>query len=275
MVPGGRRRRVVGLLLLVAALLGVSQLAYALDRNAPWPLALLVGAAGAGGAVALYRAVVARAGRREPTELPLRPAGLGRGFWLGAGLFAATIAVIAMFGGYSAGRGSVGGLLATLGVMVVAAVTEELLFRGVLFGVVEGFTGTRGALGVSGLVFGGLHLLNPHATIVGALAIAIEAGLMLGAAYAWTRSLWLPIGLHLGWNLAEGGIFGVTVSGSGSGRGGLLHGTLHGSAVLSGGTFGPEASIVAIVTGGIVALIFFRLARRAGRVLPRRAARAR
>jgi membrane protease YdiL (CAAX protease family) len=269
-----RRRRVIGLVLLVAALLGISQLAYAISHDAPWPVALLVGVGAGVGAVALYRAVVARAERREVSELPWRPAGLGRGFALGVGLFALTIGVIAICGGYTAGWGSIGGLLATLGIMTVAAVAEESIFRGVVFRVVEEFAGTRGALAVSGVVFGGLHLLNPHATIVGALAIAVEAGLMLGAAYAWTRSLWLPIGLHLGWNLAEGGIFGVTVSGSSDGPGGLLRGVLHGSSVLSGGTFGPEASVFAIVTGGITALVFYRLARRSGRVLPRRSARA-
>jgi len=79
---------------------------------------------------------------------------------------------------------------------------------------------------------------------------------LLGAAYALTGRLWLPIGLHLGWNFAEGSIFGMAVSG-GSQKGSLITGELHGSNLLTGGVFGPEASIVAVVvclTAAIVIL---------------------
>src|SRR5471030_2266301 len=80
------------------------------------------------------------------------------------------------------------------------------------------------------------------ATIGSSVAIALEAGILLGAAYALTGRLWLPIGLHLGWNFAEGSIFGMAVSG-GSQKGSLITGELHGSNLLTGGVFGPEASI--------------------------------
>jgi uncharacterized protein len=208
--------------------------------------------------------------RREVTELARdgAVADVRRGTLIGIVLFAVSIGIIAMFGGYRAGWGSIGAMLTTLGLMCAVAAAEELIFRGVLFRIVEEMAGTWGALIVSALTFGGLHLVNPDATIWGALGIAIEGGLMAGAAYAATRTLWLPIGLHLGWNFAEGGIFGVTVSGS-HGTVGMLKGTLSGSAVLTGGKFGPEASLVAILICGIPTIVFLRLAARRGRIHPR------
>ncbi|GAB2858069.1 type II CAAX endopeptidase family protein [Actinoallomurus bryophytorum] len=207
---------------------------------------------------------------REVAELARdgAAADVRRGTLIGIVLFLACIGIIAMFGGYHAGWGSIGAMLTTFGLMCAVAAAEELIFRGVLFRIVEEMAGTWGALVVSALIFGALHLVNPDATVWGALGIAIEGGLMAGAAYAATRTLWLPIGLHLGWNFAEGGIFGVTVSGS-HGTVGLLKGTLSGSAVLTGGNFGPEASLVAILICGIPTVVFLRLAARRGRIHPR------
>jgi membrane protease YdiL (CAAX protease family) len=187
----------------------------------------------------------------------------------------ATITVIALFGGYDTeGGASVGGALTVLGLMAAIAVTEELLFRGVVFRLVEELTGTWGALLISTLLFGALHLVNPDATVWGALAIAVEAGLMLGAAYAATRTLWLPIGLHFGWNFAESGIFGTTVSGSDGTPEGLFHGELSGPSVLTGGSFGPEASIVAVLVCAIPTIVFLRVAKRRGRLYTRRQVRS-
>lgn len=217
-----------------------------------------------------YVKVIGLVEHREPAELARdgAVAEVNRGTLLGIALFTACIGIIAMFGGYRAGWGSIGAMLTTFGLMCAVASAEELIFRGVLFRIVEEMAGTWGALIVSALIFGALHLVNPDATVWGALGIAIEGGLMAGAAYAATRSLWLPIGIHLGWNFAEGGIFGVTVSGS-HGTVGLLEGRLPGSAVLTGGSFGPEASLVAILICGIPTVLFLRLAARRGRIRPR------
>ncbi|MER6526800.1 type II CAAX endopeptidase family protein [Streptomyces sp. NPDC001508] len=232
--------------------------------------ALISGVATGGLALASYvRLVRYLEGRSKPQELALEQARpeLRRGIYLGLGLFTVTIALVAMTGGYHIhGWGSIGGALTTLGLMSCAAVTEELAFRGVLFRVLEEKTGTWGALIVSGLAFGGLHLINPDATIWGALAIAVEAGLMFGAVYAATRSLWLPIGLHLGWNMAEQGIYGTAVSGSGSSTGGLLHASVSGPQALSGGDFGPEASIFAVLVCVVPTVLFLLAAGRQGRI---------
>jgi membrane protease YdiL (CAAX protease family) len=78
-----------------------------------------------------------------------------------------------------------------------------------------GFAGLAGAIAllVSAAVFGRVHAGNPGASWVSSLSIALESGVLLGLAYAATRSLWLPIGLHFGWNFTAGGIFGAAVSG--------------------------------------------------------------
>jgi uncharacterized protein len=232
-------------------------------------LGLVVGLVVAVVGVLAYRVLVGRLEHRpvEEAELGSARAGLLRGTGLGLLVFAVTIALIATAGGYRiAGWGSVSGMIATLGIMCGVAVTEELLFRGVLFRMLEKWTGTAAALALSGLLFGALHLFNPGATLWGALAIAAEAGVLLGAAYAATRSLWLPIGLHLGWNFAESGLFGATDSGS-SFHGGLVRGVAHGPAVLSGGSFGPEASILAILVSVVASALLLRRAARDGRVV--------
>jgi membrane protease YdiL (CAAX protease family) len=232
-------------------------------------LGLLAGAVAAAIAVAAYVGLVRLVERRPVTELS-RPAASPafRGVLLGSVLFGVVIGVIAISGGYRVtGSGSVWGALATLGVMAAVSTVEEILFRGIVFRLVEEIGGTVGALVVSGLLFGALHLVNPGATLWGALAIAIEAGLMLGAAYAATRSLWWVIGIHLGWNFAEAGLFGTVVSGAGHGPAGLLTATLAGPAWLTGGAFGPEASVVAIVVCAVPAALFLWAARERGRLV--------
>jgi membrane protease YdiL (CAAX protease family) len=274
--------RLAALLVVFAAVdaLGVGSLAQLGATTNPLRalLTLVLGFAVAVGALRLYTLLVHRLEQRDDVaELPAatRTSGLRRGILLGLGLFTVTIALIAMFGGYRAhGWGSFWAAVATLGVSgLAAAVVEELMFRAVLFRIVEEWAGTRVALIVSALLFGLLHLINPDATVWGALAIAIEAGLMLGAAYSATRSLWVPIGLHLGWNFAEGGLFGVTVSGSAShGPSGLLDGAVAGHhALVSGGQFGPEASIFSILVCSAISVYFLRKASREGNLRPRRA----
>ena len=80
----------------------------------------------------------------------------------------------------------------------------------------------------------------------------------------------MPIGLHFGWNFAEGSIFGTDVSGTSTPEG-LLHGLMSGPTALSGGGFGPEASVYAVVAGAVVlTLVFMWMARRRGHIVPRR-----
>jgi membrane protease YdiL (CAAX protease family) len=235
-------------------------------------LTLVVGGVTAVLAVVAYAWTVRWSERRAPVEVAVAgaPAAVGRGVLIGAGMCATVIAGIALLGGYRVeGFGSVTGPVGLIGFMAAAAVTEEVLFRGILFRIVEERTGTWAALALTGVLFGLSHLLNPRADLWGAIAIAIEAGGMLAAAYAATRSLWLPIGLHFGWNFAVAGVFGAEVSGNGAPEG-LLNGVTSGPTLLSGGEFGPEAGLCTVVSGVVLTVVFSWLAHRRGRVVPAR-----
>lgn len=140
-------------------------------------------------------------------------------------------------------------------VFLTVAVGEEMIFRGIIFRQIDERWNTRTALIVSALLFGFIHLPNNGATWWSSLAIAIEAGLMLGAAYKWSGSLWLPIGIHWAWNFTQGNVFGASVSGNVAG-GSLLEIQVNGPDIITGGDFGPEASIVAVTLGIIYTLVF-------------------
>ncbi|GAA5084459.1 hypothetical protein HNP84_002026 [Thermocatellispora tengchongensis] len=240
-------------------------------------LTLVLGVATAALAVFVYARVVRWSERRAPVEVAAKGAApsIGRGMLIGVGMFAAVIVNIAFLGYYRVdGLGSVAGAAGLFGFMAAAAVTEELIFRGILFRIIEERTGTWLALVLTGVLFGLSHLFNPHASLWGAIAIAIEAGGMLAAAYAATRTLWLPIGLHFGWNFAAAGIFSTEVSGNGTAQG-LLNAVTSGPALLTGGEFGPEASPYAVLFGALLTIAFMWLARRRGNLVPlRRGSRA-
>lgn len=169
------------------------------------------------------------------------------GAGLGIALFAAVMVTLWLAGVYHfQAWGSVAGLGEGALVALMTATAEEILFRGLLYRALSQTVGTWLALASTAALFGAAHAFNPGASVVSSLAIGLEAGLLLGAAYAWTKRLWLPIGLHAGWNFAEASLFGVTESGKAQAPGAIV-GQLHGPAVLTGGGFGPEASIVAVL----------------------------
>jgi membrane protease YdiL (CAAX protease family) len=237
----------------------------------PW-LTLVLGALTAVLAVVVYRWVVRRTEHRPVTELAGPGAGLafGRGALAGVALCGLVIANIALLGDYEVrGWGSVPAAVGLVGFMAAAAVTEELLFRGVLFRIVEERTGTWIALALTGVLFGLVHLFNADATLWGAIAIAIEAGGLLTSAYVATRKLWLPIGLHFGWNFAMAGIFGAEVSGNGTPQG-LLDAATSGPVAITGGSFGPEGSLYSVLFCVLATCAFLWLARRRGNLVPRR-----
>ncbi|WP_329540648.1 CPBP family intramembrane glutamic endopeptidase [Streptomyces sp. NBC_01358] len=255
--------------LVAVAMIG-GQCVAAVDGD-PW-LTLVLGLLTAVLAVPVYRWVVGRTERRPVTELAREGAvsGIGRGVLIGVALFGAVIANIALLGHYEVdGLGTVTGAIGLIGFMAAAAVTEELLFRGVLFRLVEERTGTWIALTLTGALFGLAHLFNPDADLWGAVAIAIEAGGMLAAAYAATRTLWLPIGVHFGWNFAASGIFSTEVSGNDTQQG-LLDAVTSGPKLITGGAFGPEGSVYSVAFGVVMTAVFMWLAHRRGHVVPRR-----
>ena len=217
------------------------------------------------GLIGAYALLVRWLERRWPAEARPSAAWTVLGIVCGVGLFCAVYGVLTGLGvAHFEGMNGFAGVWPVFLIALVSGIAEELVFRGVLFRLLEDSFGTTAALILSAAVFGLLHGANPGATLVSTLAIAVEAGALLAAAYAWSRNLWLVMGLHFAWNFTEGGIFGAAVSG------GAMKGVLnfplstHAPVLLTGGNFGPEASVVAVAVCFALAVVFMVLAARAG-----------
>jgi membrane protease YdiL (CAAX protease family) len=198
--------------------------------------------------VAIYAAFCRFVEGRPAREFALAPAAVELPIGIVAGLllFSLVVGVIAAFGGYRViGYRDAGVLVPALAVAILSGFTEEIFFRGFFFRLTEKWLGSWAALGLSAALFGALHLGNPNATLLAAVAIMLEAGIMLAAIYMITRRLWAAIGLHAAWNFAQGGIYGIPVSGGA--MDGVLRPDIRGSDLLTGGAFGAEASLPAIV----------------------------
>ncbi|HUP67921.1 MAG TPA: type II CAAX endopeptidase family protein [Sphingomicrobium sp.] len=232
-------------------------------------LLLLVDVLAATAMILLYKGFIRHLGEPKRDDLPAT-GGLRQtliGVAVGAGLFSLVVAVAAVIGVYRIdGIGSARDFLpALIASAIFPAISEELFFRGILFRWIEEFGGSWLALLLTSAVFGAAHLGNPNATWIGAIGIAFEAGVMLGAAYMLTRSLWLPMGLHAAWNFTQGEVFDVPVSGTHVD--GLVQAHLSGPPLLTGAGFGLEASLIAIVIATGFGLWLLWLAIRKGELV--------
>jgi uncharacterized protein len=184
------------------------------------------------------------------------------GFIGGFVLFSAVVGVLWLCGSYHVlgMNPNANWLPGVLVAGVGAGISEEVLTRGVLFRVTEEGLGSGWALVISAAFFGIAHIFNPAATWWSSAAIAIEAGLLLALLYLVTRSLWSCIGLHAAWNITQGTIYGIPVSGGHAD--GWLVSSRTGPDWLSGGAFGAEASVVALATCSLVSVALLVIALR-------------
>ena len=262
-------RVIIGMFMLVTPIAVGQGLIVSLPLSRLW-LNVLLGAFTVPVAYWAYRLFVRRVERREMSELGT--AGAGRellwGAAIGALLFGGTALTLALAGSLSiSGTNEIGVMIIPFIGAVTSGWFEELLFRGILFRIVENALGSWLALVISAVIFGSLHLINPQATLLGAVAVMLEAGVTLAAAYMVTRRLWLPVGIHFAWNFVQAGIFGIIVSGT-TLRPGLLRTSLAGPEWLTGGSFGAEASVAAMALGVIVGAALIVRAVKNGHVIP-------
>jgi len=250
--------RIVLYVLLVAALatasslmlLGIAKLTHHHRGHNTYLGAFIGEGLGAASAVLAFWVMVRFADKR-----PWETAGFGRrglpgllgGFGIGAGMLTVGIGVMRLLGVYHVSGVTPTVLaLAPLLLYLCVGVFEETLFRGYVFQTLENRWGSGVALGASSLIFGLAHLANPvHgvsplARLSGPLFICLEAGLPLGAAYLLTRRWWLSIGIHWAWDYFEGPVYGCPDSGTRDPHT-LLQAHFSGSALLTGGPFGPES----------------------------------
>jgi len=206
-----------------------------------------------------YGLVRGMEGRNPVSELSLNGALLELigGLGVGAGLLTLSTVLLWLFGFYKVDAvNDISELFAArhLPLSLGAGFFEELVFRAILFRIVEEKLGSWIALAISSLFFGVAHIGNPNATLFSTIAIAIEAGILLGAAYMLTRRLWFAVGIHIAWNYVQGAVFGIAVSG-GEVKG-LMSSHLEGNELFSGGAFGAEASLITLVICTLAGILF-------------------
>tara|TARA_R100001369_G_scaffold74894_1_gene103678 strand:- start:331 stop:1206 length:876 start_codon:yes stop_codon:yes gene_type:complete len=207
--------------------------------------------------------------KREITEFSKKGIikNLSIGIVLGAILQSLTILVIYLKGGYSViSINPILFIIPPLTMGITSAIIEETLFRGIIFRIPEQKLGSYISLLISALIFGALHLSNPNSSLSAGIGLAIQAGLLLGAAYIYSRNLWFPIAIHFAWNFTQSAIYGANVSG-GSISKTLITSKIEGAEWYTGGQFGPEGSIQATVFCLIATIILLVLSHKQGKII--------
>ena len=237
-------------------------------------------ACAAAATVLAYVVMVRRADRRSLASAGLTVRGLfsetGIGLLIGGGVFSAVMGMMRAVGVYH-----IGGVnphfhpFIPLLLFLFLAVFQEVAVRGYIFQTLERRWGTGIALAGSVVFFGLAHLGSPvdglttAQWLVGPAFISVETGLLFTAAYLLTRRLWLPIGIHWGWNFFETSIYGAANTGSwGNEPNTLFSDRFTGPFLLTGGPFGPEASVICLVIGTYAGVLLLRLAIRKGQWRP-------
>lgn len=204
---------------------------------------------------------------RSPEEISLKKLipDTAKGLGLGVIYFMAIILVMLILGLYKIDSTQfyLAGQVKALFLFLVVAVGEEFIFRAVIFRTIDQRFGFWWAIVVSALVFGFVHIMNDNATWWSSIAIALEAGIMLGLAYKYTNTLWFPIGIHWAWNYTQGNVLGFAVSGTDAGTT-IFSSSVSGPDILTGGAFGAEASIIAVIIGLAISAFFFMEIRKRG-----------
>ncbi|QBE64537.1 CPBP family intramembrane glutamic endopeptidase [Pseudoduganella lutea] len=264
LLANGFVRTVLGILTVLVPMSVVLALSEIVPKpwRTGWPFLLAAAAI-----VACYRFYVRKVEKRDVAELTWPGAGgeLGAGIGLGAALMVACSTLLLAGGVYTyTGTAHWSALLVPLPEQVFVAFMEEILFRAVLFRLLERSWGTSVALAVSGALFVAAHLPSEHISVLGMLATA-AASTALSAGYIATRRLWVPVGMHFAWNYLFDAVFSIPVSGHAAR--GWIQVTASGPEWLSGGGYGVEGSIVAVLAWSAAAIVLVLLARRRGQWL--------
>ncbi|HZY63206.1 MAG TPA: CPBP family intramembrane glutamic endopeptidase [Edaphobacter sp.] len=146
-----------------------------------------------------------------------------------------------------------------LATLAIAALAEEVAFRGYPFRRLIEVIGPVKATILMSVLFGALHMLNPDATWISVL-ITMFAGVLLSIAWLRTHGLWLPWGLHFGWNASMGILFGLPVSGIVD-FSSVVQTQAVGRTWLTGGYYGPEGAFFTIIVLAVGIIVVVRATR--------------
>jgi len=211
--------------------------------------------------------------KRPAIELKLRPAGIGLAAVAGMAMISVTLIALFAAGVYEVVlfRGPRIELLGVASVILVAAMLEELVFRGVLFRILEDALGTTWALWLQAGIFAALHLANAESS-PSELATTLVSGTLIGALWTLlfvaTRNLWIVAAHHAAWNFTIL-LAGVPLSGLLNWRSmAPIESRYDGPQWLTGGVFGPEDSLITMVVVSLVVVALVVWTRRTGRYLP-------
>jgi hypothetical protein len=220
-------------------------------------------------ALVTYAGLVSWGEQRRPAELALKPAlaEVPVGIAIGFAMMSLVVLLGWAAGWVTLARAPLTNAWGAVAMAIESGIVEEVMMRLIVFRLLWRAFGPWWALAGSALVFGLLHIVNPNASLFATIAIAIEAGIMLAAFYILTGRLWVSIGAHAGWNFTQGWIYGAPVSGTALFEGGPLD--LRPAAgvpeILSGGAFGPEASLMGLLVGTSVGALTLWLCWQRGR----------
>jgi len=186
------------------------------------------------------------------------------GFAIGVVLIIITMAILRICGAYSFAGFNEGlpaalkwGAVMGLGFIAVG-LFEEFFFRGYFLQNLSDAAGVKFAVFITSLLFSMAHMHNPGENLAGIIDV-FAAAILLTACIFKTKSLWLAVGLHASWDWGQSFLFGVADSGT-KVPSYLLNSLPHGPAWLSGGTAGPEGSVVAVVIHLAAAYIIYKYA---------------
>jgi membrane protease YdiL (CAAX protease family) len=157
-------------------------------------------------------------------------------------------------------------LVLPLFLFTTLSIFEELIFRGMIYRIIEESLGTIIALIISALLFGLAHLPNENANFVSVISAAF-GGILAGLLFSLTKRLWLPIFFHAGWNWTQG-VFGVAVSGIEE-IPGFVRSSMKGPELITGGAFGPENSILTVMLVIMLSGVVYYLTWKRGHVVHR------
>lgn len=183
-----------------------------------------------------------------------------KGFTIGVLLISLVTLLMYIFGVISLDQGIKTGIkflpsiLIILPGWIVQSSTEEILSRGWLMNVIGAKHTPLIGFIVSSVAFGLLHILNPGVDTLSIVNI-ILIGFTFGLYVIYTQDLWGACGIHAAWNFSQANLFGFSVSGVGLTQGSLLRFTSSGSNFLTGGQFGPEASIFSTIVTSVAILV--------------------
>lgn len=146
--------------------------------------------------------------------------------------------------------------LSWLSIFLLAAVIEEVIARGIVFRLITDKWNVVAGLVVSSIIFGFVHLFNPNTTALSCLRIAITGGWLCGIAYAYHRTLWVPIGIHWAWNYMQSNIFEHSVPGSALNSPPILILVSKGVKFPAGIEFDTEVSIISTAIGVAISAVY-------------------